>query len=77
MPNRLDGKPRRKNRRPGRGALLTHEELARKLGEPERAIRTWQQARVLPSVRIGYRTVRFILDDCLKALAKRSVGGRT
>ena len=77
MPNRLDGKPKRKYRRPGRGVLLTEEELARELGEEPRSIRNWRRSHVLPSVTIGYRTVRFILDDCLKALAKRTIGGRT
>jgi len=75
MPNRKDGKPKRKYRRPGRGLLLTEEELARELGEERRTVRNWRHTGVLPSVSCGYRSVRFFLNDCLKALAKRSVGG--
>jgi hypothetical protein len=66
-------KSRRKYRRHGGGLLSTEAELALALGEERRTIRSWWHSRIIPGVVLGHRTVRFKLDDVLKALSKRTV----
>lgn len=48
-------------------------ELATALGESERTVRSWKQSGVIPFLALGYRTVRFRLDDVMRALEKRTV----
>ena len=47
--------------RPGGGELKDISEIAAALGEAERTITSWTQSGVIPSLRIGYRTVRYRL----------------
>ena len=72
MPERNDGKPRRFKRRPGNGQLKTEAELARSLGERERTIRSWRHNHVIPCVVCGNKTIRYVLDDVLRALQART-----
>jgi excisionase family DNA binding protein len=69
-------KPRKqwkKYRRPGKGELLTVDELARALGESERTIRNWRAKGIIPTLVLGHRSLRFVLSDVLEALRKRRV----
>src|SRR5262249_21633490 len=59
------------HRRPGGGELDTEAELARKLGELQRTVRTWRLRGVIPHIRIGHKTIRYRLGPVLNALAKR------
>ena len=63
----------RKYRRPGHGELLNIDELARKLGENVRTIRSWRSKRIIPALVLGHKTLRFELNDVLEALRKRRV----
>ena len=60
-------------KRPGHGELMTVDELARALGESVRTIRNWRAKGVIPTLVLGHRSVRFVLDDVLEALRKRRV----
>jgi hypothetical protein len=59
--------------------LLTAEELAEELNErlatrfTERSIATMRQARRIPVTRLGYRTCRYDLEACLRALTRNEV----
>lgn len=52
--------------------LLTDRQLAIKLGSTPRQIRAWRIRRIIPSIKISYRVVRFRLSSVLDALEKRS-----
>jgi hypothetical protein len=67
--------PLMKNERHRRadGELLTDQQLARKLGATCRQIRSWRVRRIIPSIRLGYRTIRFRLESVIAALEKRSI----
>jgi len=54
------------------GELLTDQQLARRLGATCRQIRAWRLRRLIPSIRLGYRTIRFRLEPVIEALEKRS-----
>jgi excisionase family DNA binding protein len=72
-------KPRKrwkKYRRPGKGELLTLDELARALGETRRTIRNWRSKGVIPVLVLGHRSLRFRLAAVLEALRKREVKAR-
>ena len=64
---------RRKCHRPGNGVLKTEAEVAAALGESIRTIRSWRHRKIIPAVVTGYRSVRFVLEDVLKALKARTV----
>jgi excisionase family DNA binding protein len=64
---------RRKYHRPGNGLLQTESEIAAVLGEETRTIRTWRHAGIIPAIILGHRSVRFRLDDVVKALEARTV----
>ncbi len=53
--------------------MLDQPELARRLGESERTIRSWRKANLIPFIVIGHRTHRYKLTDVLAALEKRTV----
>jgi len=70
-------KPRskwKKYHRRGRGLLLTESELAIKLGEEPRTIRTWRLKGIMPYLMLGHKSIRYSLDDVLAVLRKRRVG---
>ena len=52
--------------------LLTDEQLARAIGATPRQIRAWRLRRLIPSIRLGYRTIRFRLSSVIDALERRS-----
>jgi hypothetical protein len=64
---------RREYHRPGNGLLQTEAEIAAALGETERTIRTWRHGGIIPSTVLGHRTVRYRLNDVIKALERRTV----
>jgi predicted site-specific integrase-resolvase len=57
----------------GNRFLNTESEIAAALGEKERTIRSWRHTGVIPAIVLGHRTVRYKLDDVIKALEKRTV----
>jgi hypothetical protein len=59
--------------RPGGGILQTAAEIAVQLGEREKTVWDLYKKGILPGYDLGYRTKRFKLADCLKALEKRKV----
>ena len=76
---RSNKRPRKqwnKYHRPGKGALLTLDELARALGETPRTIRNWRAKKLIPYFALGHRTLRFRLNSVLAALEKRQIKGR-
>jgi len=58
--------------------LLTDTQLARKLGYgfTQRTVNRLRRERRIPFVRIGYRTLRYSLDDVIAALHKRTIKAR-
>jgi Helix-turn-helix domain len=64
---------RRKYHRPGNGLLQTEAEIAAALGEEIRTIRHWRHSGVIHPIVMGYRTIRYRLEDVLKALERRTV----
>jgi hypothetical protein len=58
--------------------LLTDEQLARKLGYgfTPRSVNRMRRALQIPVVRIGYRTLRYSLDDVIAALHRRTITAR-
>ncbi len=58
--------------------LLTDEQLARKLGHgfTERTVNRLRRERRIPVVRIGYRTLRYDLEEVVAALHKRTIKAR-
>jgi hypothetical protein len=60
----------------GNGELLTEHELAISLGECRRTIRRWRERRVIPFVKLGYRTIRYRLPRVLEALDQRATKPR-
>ena len=64
---------RNRYHRPGNGLLKTRAEIAAALGESERTILTWWHDGIIPGMVFGHRTVRFLLDDVVKALEERTV----
>jgi hypothetical protein len=58
--------------------LLTDEQLARKLGYgfTARSVNRMRRARQIPVVRIGYRTLRYDLEQVVTALHKRTIKAR-
>jgi len=72
-------KPRskwKKYHRPGKGELLSIEELAGALGENVRTIRNWRARGLIPTLVLGHRSLRFRLDAVLAALEKRQIKKR-
>ena len=64
------------HRRPGGGELDSEAELARKLGEMERTVRTWRVKGMIPYIRLGHKTIRYRLGPVLEALEKRQIKKR-
>lgn len=58
------------NRIENSSRYLTSAELAAILGVSEHTIRSWRKYRVITPKKIG-RSVRWLLEDVLKELAKR------
>jgi hypothetical protein len=58
--------------------LLTDEQIARKLGHgfTANSINRMRRARQIPVVRIGYRTLRYSLEDVIAALHRRTIKAR-
>lgn len=54
-------------------APLTAEQLAKELNLPASSVRSLARRRILPVLKIGYRTHRFDLIRCREALARREV----
>jgi hypothetical protein len=63
----------KKYRRPGKGELLSLDELARALGETPRTIRNWKAKGLIPTLVLDHRSLRFRLDSVLAALGRREV----
>jgi len=61
-------------KRPGGGLLLNEAEIAQKLGESRKTVRRWRRLGLIPSIHLGFRTVRYDLDRVREALGKREVG---
>ena len=55
--------------------LLTATEMAERIGVSRFTLMGWHRAGVLPSTRLGYRTIRFKSDDVVEALDKRAKDG--
>jgi len=51
--------------------LLTYAEMAPRINVTERNLRSMVQRRVVPSILIGHRTVRFLESRVREALQKR------
>jgi hypothetical protein len=66
-------KSKSKTRRRGNGLLLNVPQLARKLGESERSIRSWTDNGILKPIVLGYRSHRYLWSDVVSALEKRRV----
>ncbi len=64
---------RAKYQRRGGGLLMNEAELATALGENVRTIRSLWHAKIIPAYVLGRRTIRYRLEDVLKALSKREV----
>jgi hypothetical protein len=64
---------RQKPERRGSGVLLDTGELAVALGETDRTIRTWRQAKKIPAITLGFRTHRYRLQDVIDALSRFQV----
>jgi DNA-binding transcriptional MerR regulator len=52
-------------------ALVNREKLAFELGVTARTIRNWESEGLLPSIKIGKRTVRYRIDHVIAFLEKR------
>lgn len=52
-------------------ALVNRNQLAFELGVTARTIRNWETEGLLPSIRIGKRTVRYRIDSVVTFLQKR------
>ena len=50
--------------------LLTAAELAELLGLKLSTIRQWTSAREIPSIKLGRRSVRYLMSDVLKAIGE-------
>jgi excisionase family DNA binding protein len=53
--------------------LLNYESMAAELGIPVRSLRELVRKGVVPHLRLGYRTVKFVRSRVRKALQKREV----
>jgi len=72
-------KPRHKwleYKRPGKGELLSTEELARALGETARTIANWRSRGLVPYIVLGHRSIRYRLEAVLATLDKKQIKGR-
>ena len=52
-------------------ALVNRNQLSFELGVTTRTVRNWEIDGLLPSIRIGKRTVRYRIDDVIAFLKKR------
>jgi hypothetical protein len=76
--------PMKKKKRPTPNAdaennrLLTETQIARKLGPgfSKNSIRRMRRERLIPVIRLGYRTLRFDLDAVVAALHRRTIRER-
>jgi hypothetical protein len=50
--------------------LITRRDLARRFSVSERTVFNWQRNKLIPSIAIGARTVRFDLADVRAALVR-------
>jgi excisionase family DNA binding protein len=53
--------------------LLTYKQLAQELNIPERRLRDWTAAGIVPFFKFGYKTILFQKSRVQKALLKREV----
>ena len=54
--------------------LLTAEELAKALPLPSaNSVNNLRRKRVLPALKLGYRTFRYDLERCRAAISKREI----
>jgi excisionase family DNA binding protein len=50
---------------------LTAKELAERLGEKVFTIQRWSRNKVIPTIKLGHRTVRFDYESVIAALLKK------
>ena len=53
--------------------LIGYEELSEQTGLPVRSLRTLVYKGILPHVRLGHRTVKFVPSKIARAIAKREI----
>lgn len=54
--------------------LLTQNEAARVLGVRKETVSRWTSARTIPCVRIGVRSVRYVLAEIVRHARSRRAG---
>ena len=54
--------------------LINAQQIAKELGVKASTVLRWHREKKIPSVRISRATIRFRLDDVIKALEKRGKG---
>jgi excisionase family DNA binding protein len=52
---------------------LTTKQMARRLGKPVPTVQRWARMRVIPSIRIGWRTQLFDEEAVDRALQKKTI----